>query len=359
MRVAIILTRPVFLGPSIVLGDMINSLSGTESLTFDLYCIREPEANETEFNHNWIKFRYKSFRFEDYDIIHTSGIQPDLIAFLYRKRIRYHLSTIHSLVSEEFILTRSRLFSFIFSNFWMLLWKRADRLVCVSNTVKRYYSGRFSQAKLEVIYNGIPEEPVFQGCDEDVITVVDKFRGKGLKVLGTAAILSKLKNTQLLLDLLAARSEFACVIIGSGKELTNLKRLAAELGISERVFFAGFRKEASNYFRYFDFFVTASLSEGFGLTVVEAAREKVPVLCSGISAFRELFTPDEVTFFEKNDVNSLFAALDMATRDGKEKAEAAFSVFKAKYTSRIMGEEYYDLYKKLCDNKSSQYQKIT
>ena len=351
MRVAIIITRPVLLGPSIVMKSLVTSLSGIENLRVELYCLGKPKEDEEEFDYHWVKFDLSRFRFEDYDVIHTNGIRPDMIAFLFRRRIRRHISTIHSLVYEEFLLARNRLFSVVFGKIWLLFWKRADKLVCVSNSVRNYYSKWFPSGKLEVIHNGIPEKVSFEESDHDIRMRIDHFRNRGLKVIGTAAILTRLKNTQLLLELVAARSEFACVVIGNGKELGNLKELAEKLDISNRCFFAGFRKEAANYFRYFDFYVAASLSEGFGLAVVEAAREKVPVVCSGIAAFRELFTPDEVTFFDPFDCNSLSAALDIASVEGKGKSEAAYSAFRVKYTETHMGFNYYELYKSVCIQK--------
>ncbi len=348
MRVAIIIPRAVYSGPSIVMKSLVASLSEANDLKIDFVCLDKPKDNESKLDLTFQDFKQHSFCFEDYDIIHTNGIRPDLIAFLNRNRIKYHISTIHSLVAEEFLLTRNRLFSVVFSNIWLILWKRADKLVCVSESVKNYYSQWFSLSRLEVICNGIAEKAGTAEPDADIEKTICQYRKKGLKVIGTAAILTKLKNTQILLQLVAKRTEYACVVIGTGKELNNLKALAMRLGISDRCHFAGFRREAASYFRYFDFFVAASLSEGFGLTVVEAAREKVPVVCSDITVFRELFTQEEVTFFDPGSVNSLSSALDTASGHGMEKAEAAYSAFKEKYTERIMGEKYYELYTSVC-----------
>jgi L-malate glycosyltransferase len=348
MRIAIIIPRPVHLGPAIVMKALINSLDGISNLSLDLFYLNSPKENEPELNFPSLKFHRSTFRFEDYDIIHTNGIKPDLIAFLNRKRIKHHISTIHGLAANEFLLKHNRLFSMVFSNIWLILWKRADKLVCVSGSVKTYYSEWFSPAKLEVIYNGIAESSGSYEPDPVIKKSIDHFRNKGLKVIGTAAVLTKLKNTQLLLHLVAKRPEIACVVIGSGSELNNLKELAFKLGISDNCFFAGFRREAADYFRYFDVFVTASLSEGFGLTVVEAVRAKVPVVCSDIAVFRELFTGEEVTFFDPCDIDSLSSALDIASDHGVEKAEAAYSAFKEKYTDRIMGGKYYELYSSVC-----------
>ena len=344
MRVAIIITRPVILGPSIVMGSLLNSMPEKDAIT-DLYCLELPRKDEPVMHQPFKIFNRHTFPFEYYDILHTSGIKPDLLAFLNRKRIRYHISTLHSLVSEEFILTRNRLFSFVFGNLWLSVLKRADKIVCVSETVKDSYISCFSQSQLEVIYNGISENDSTAMPGYDFRENIDRYRKNGLKIIGTASILTKLKNTRLILELVAARDEYACIILGSGKEEKHLGKLASELGISDRCYFAGFRKDAPAHFRFFDVFVSASLSEGFGLTIAEAVREKVPVICSGIPVFRELYAPGEVTFFDPLDINSLSAALDATSEQGKEKSEAAYIAFKTKYTAKLMGMKYYELYK--------------
>jgi glycosyltransferase involved in cell wall biosynthesis len=121
--------------------------------------------------------------------------------------------------------------------------------------------------------------------------------------------------------------------------------LSEKLKISDRCLFCGFRSNASVYLRYFDIFVMPSRSEGFGLALIEAIQQKIPVICSDISVFKELFSDNEVTFFELGDQGSLADAIKTVTETGHNKAELAYAKYLNHYTSSIMAKNYYELYK--------------
>jgi glycosyltransferase involved in cell wall biosynthesis len=87
-----------------------------------------------------------------------------------------------------------------------------------------------------------------------------------------------------------------------------------------------------------------SRSEGFGLALIEAVQQKVPVICSDISVFKELFTNDEVTFFRSGSLPSLTNALEDEVESGKLKCESAYNRYNDNYRSAIMAKKYSDLY---------------
>jgi glycosyltransferase involved in cell wall biosynthesis len=88
-----------------------------------------------------------------------------------------------------------------------------------------------------------------------------------------------------------------------------------------------------------------SRSEGFGLTLIEAVQQKVPVICSDIVVFKEILNDDEVTFFKLEDRTSLTEALKSASESGKKKAEKAYLRYINNYSASIMAKNYYELYK--------------
>ncbi len=68
------------------------------------------------------------------------------------------------------------------------------------------------------------------------------------------------------------------VILGTGREEAALRRLAAQLGVAERVRFAGFVANPWAYFAKAELFVLASHFEGFPSVVAEALACGAPVL---------------------------------------------------------------------------------
>ncbi|MDO9580630.1 MAG: glycosyl transferase, partial [Bacteroidales bacterium] len=88
--------------------------------------------------------------------------------------------------------------------------------------------------------------------------------------------------------------------------------------------------------------------EGFGLALVEAVQQRVPVICSDIEVFKELFDEEEVTFFRLNDTISLIQALNKSQKTGNVKAELAYKRYLNNYTDKLMAKRYYELYRLVC-----------
>lgn len=342
MKIAFIIPKLVHLGPVKVIQSLVNNLCEYEDLT--IFYLDKDIDRKIKLNIPAIKYNSSSIAFHKYDIIHTSGIRPDLIAFLNRKKIKYHISTIHNFVFDDLSFTYNRLFSLFFGNLWLILWKRADRLVCVSNSLKEHYSKWFASPKLEVIYNGIsaPDESIV--ADDNIIQIIKKFKSDGFRVLGCAGILTRRKGIDSALQLIANKPDFALIIIGDGKESPVLKNMARKLKITERCFFTGFREGASIYFKYFDLFLMPSRSEGFGLTLIEAVQQKVPVVCSDLEVFNELMNNNEVTFFKSDDMSSLERAVNEVFENSEKKIEFAYNRYMENYTDKLMAKGYSNLY---------------
>jgi glycosyltransferase involved in cell wall biosynthesis len=345
IRIAIIIPRMEALGPVIVIQNLVNSLSDNNRFSIKVFYLDSKIDTNVKIAVPSEKLIHGKFIFNDYDIIHTIGIRPDLFGYLNRKKIKFHISTINNFVFEDLTFTYNRLISFLFGNICLLLWKRANSLVCVSGAMRDYYGKWFSSDKMEVIHNGIALPSDDYMPDADILQYIDNFRSHGLKVLGCAGILTKRKGIDQILHLIADEKGFAVIIIGDGKEFSNLKRLAENLNVSDRCEFCGFRSKAVAYFKYLDFFIMPSRSEGFGLALIEAVQQRVPVICSDIVVFKELFSEDEVTFYKSGDLTSLTDALNKVKDSGQLKLDSAYARYMNNYTSVLMAKNYYDLYR--------------
>ena len=345
MKVAIIVSRIDQLGPVKVIQNLVNILSKIDELVVEVFYFDKNVDQKINMDVPVKRLERRNFCFAEFDIIHTSGIRPDLFAFLYRKKIRYHISTIHNFVFEDLSFTYNRLIAFLFGNIWLILWRRADKLVCVSKAIRTYYAKWYSLSKLVVIYNGIAETDYTFQPDYEIIRSIDNYRSKGLKVLVSVSNLTKRKGIDQILHLVAQEKGLAFMIIGDGKELLNLVQLSKKLNITDRCIFCGFQINAVNYLKHFDFSIMPSRSEGFGLALIEAVQQKIPVICSDIEVFKELLNSDEVTFFKLEDLTSLVVALKMAYETGNKKADLAYTRYRNNYTDMLMAKHYYNLYK--------------
>jgi glycosyltransferase involved in cell wall biosynthesis len=344
MRVAIIVPALAHSGPELVIKYLSDELSKNDKFKVRIYYLDKKIDPELELSVPVERLSAWRFPFSDFDIIHTNGLRPDLFAYLNRKKIKYHISTIHNFVFKDLSFRYSWSVSLLIATLWLILWKRADKLICVSAAMKDYYLKWFPESKLAVIHNGIPQNIIVSNPDNSIIKKIDHFHSLGYIVIGVACNLNRGKGIEILLKQLETVNDFAVVIIGTGPELNNLQEMTQKLMINNRCYFSGFKTCAVNYFKYLDLFVVPSLSEGFCLSLVEAVQQKIPVICSDLPVFRELFNEREVTFFKPNDLNSLATALQASEKTGKSKIELAYNRFINNYTSRSMVNKYIELY---------------
>ena len=123
---------------------------------------------------------------------------------------------------------------------------------------------------------------------------------------------------------LLGRDDVTLVVAGAGSLAGDLPRLAAELGLGERVLFVGPVSDDSrlaDWYRAADLFALPTTAyEGFGMATVEALASGTPVVGTAIGATPELLAPlDPRLVAPRADPEALAAvigeALDFATTE--------------------------------------------
>lgn len=108
--------------------------------------------------------------------------------------------------------------------------------------------------------------------------------GEETLVFGAVGRMDQQKNpvfqVEILSSLLAHSVDAMLVLAGSGPEEGRTRQRAAELGVSDRVFFVGATTRAENFYNALDLFSMPSTFEGFGITVLEAMACGLPCLVS-------------------------------------------------------------------------------
>ena len=88
-------------------------------------------------------------------------------------------------------------------------------------------------------------------------------------VIGNVSRFDEQKNQKLLIkimpDLIKAIPELKLLLVGDGRLLNSAKRLAMSLGVTDRVIFAGTRKDLEKIYPLMDVFIFPSLWEGLSL----------------------------------------------------------------------------------------------
>lgn len=109
-------------------------------------------------------------------------------------------------------------------------------------------------------------------------------------VLLSVGELIKRKNHKIIIEALGEieNKKVKYLICGQGTLKTKLQQLAEYCGISDRVYFGGFRKDIVNMCLMSDIFVFPSLQEGLPVALMEAMACGLPVICSDIRGNNEL-----------------------------------------------------------------------
>jgi len=115
-------------------------------------------------------------------------------------------------------------------------------------------------------------------------------------VVGCIARLAPVKDHATLLravQLVAAKwPRLHLLLVGDGESRRELESLATQLGIGDRVHFAGFRANEPNLHHLFDVSALTSLSEGFPNSLVEAMAAGRPVIATAVGGNVDAVRPE-------------------------------------------------------------------
>lgn len=171
----------------------------------------------------------------------------------------------------------------------------AAKVIGVSNGVVAALQAKGVQPeKCVAVLNGIdPHQPLPDGQavraqlalseDEVVFGAVGQLvERKGLRYL-----------LQAMATLVAQQLPVRLLLVGDGPQRAELERLAASLGIADKVLFAGFQQQPLHYTAAMDICVLVSQSEGLPRVLLEAMLLGKPVVASRVVGSQELVADGE------------------------------------------------------------------
>jgi glycosyltransferase involved in cell wall biosynthesis len=149
---------------------------------------------------------------------------------------------------------------------------------------------------MSVIYNGIGKLKLLSKSAARVELFGEKateIMTKKPLVIGTIAELHKNKGLSYALEGLAqlkkqSAQPFIFVVIGEGEERARLEAEREALGLTDSVFFVGFKTDASALLSAFDIFLFTSTKEGFPYAILEAGNAGLPVVATAVGGIPEV-----------------------------------------------------------------------
>jgi glycosyltransferase involved in cell wall biosynthesis len=136
-------------------------------------------------------------------------------------------------------------------------------------------------------------------------------------------------------------------ILGDGELESDLKRLAAELGLETTVTFRGFSRDIAGFLAGIHCFVLSSRSEGLPMSMLEAMAGGRPVVATSVGAVSEILMKAECGWLcRPGDVGDLRRAMCEATRaeDIAQRGRRARANVVDFYSATLMADKYIRLF---------------
>ncbi len=194
------------------------------------------------------------------------------------------------------------------------LLRGADHFIAISKSTKdKLVKQSIKSDKITVIPCGIDKSEFTPGHtigkNPRILTIARLVKYKRIKDLVLAAALVFKKNHKVSL-----------MIIGRGPEEENLKELIDNLKIQKRVIFKRDlpRKNLIEQIKSSTIFSLPSETEGFGISIIEAAAAQIPYVVSDIEVFREVTKNGRGGFlFETGNISDLANKIQKLLSDKK------------------------------------------
>jgi glycosyltransferase involved in cell wall biosynthesis len=237
------------------------------------------------------------------NIIHHHRQNSILLTFVSKLFVNHKdILTFHYLPDDQEKLKIIRLF---------------DHVIFISKSVESqtHRIVKLKKSKNSVVYNGIPSRRRKYSARKDEDESI------GIACVGRLNHLQK--GQHLILNATISphfprNLVFKITFIGDGDSREYLESLARENKIKSRVSFVGPKSqdEISSLMQHVDIIIQPSISEGFGLSLLEAIQFNKPLVISDIPAFKEVCLPGEYPqYFKCGDADSLASVLHTVTQE--------------------------------------------
>lgn len=238
-----------------------------------------------------------------------------------------------------------------------------SKALAISPSVKEFaveHMG-FAPEDVEVLYYPLPAHSFSEPSPESVRELRAQLGiAEGDRIVGSVTRFHPVKGINFLLDafaLLCQRYPRArLILVGQGPEEERLRRQCHELGLDDRVIFAGFQREVQRFVKLFDVSVVPSLEEGFGLVALESLALGVPVVASRLGGLPDVVTHGETGFLVEaanpvaiaEGISRLLSDDDLRRRMGDAGPAAAQRYSLDEYSGRLT-----EIYQELAANDTA------
>jgi glycosyltransferase involved in cell wall biosynthesis len=249
------------------------------------------------------------------DIVHAHLLRANLLACLTRSN---HAVVWHEHGTGEWLNPAARLLE-------RQLMTRSQSVIAISKNVRDNLAARVPSmaSRISILPNAIDTSKVNAASPAEKYRLRQTTWGLGQEhlVVGYVGRLDdKFKGISFLLKSIAqmkpSMPQLRLLIVGDGNDRGSLEQLTDQLGIKDSVIFTGSRSDLEQIYPSFDVLALPSLSEGFGIVLLEAMAHGVPVVASRVGGIPEVVMDHETGLLvPPADSKALSRALEDLLRD--------------------------------------------
>ena len=281
----------------------------------------------------------------DYDVVHAHGLRAGIDSAIACRGKPVFL-TVHNLVQPEIA---GRLRAVFHARAEPLAVRLATHTFAASHQIAQHLRAvapRYAR-KVETLHAPV-DTPAVNRSRAEVRAELGLADDE--QVIVTAARLAPQKALHVLLGAVARLPrEVHLVVVGSGPLEVELKALAGELGIADRVTWPGFRSDVGDFIAAADVLCLSSVWEAVALAAQEAVLLGTPVVSTDVGGMRELITDRHSgRLVPKGDVRALADALRevlASETERKSMADNALADLNRRFSSERMLERLSSAYR--------------
>ena len=214
---------------------------------------------------------------EQFDILHTHGIIPDILSSRLHTAAK-RITTLHNNMYEDYLDSYGDAKSHIFIALHLFALKKLDECVCCSKSVYDVMKDRLKNASF--VRNGIEPAQAHSVVNRAEVDVPEDAR-----IFLYAGVLNTGKNIVWLVENFVQyhKNNEYLLVLGSGEKGDECRAKA-----DDHVRLLGFQTDPIAYMNISDVYVSASKSEGFSISVLEALSCGMGLFLSDIPSHREV-----------------------------------------------------------------------
>lgn len=263
-----------------------------------------------------------------------------LLGMLGKSKIGLPLvSTVHGYVKAKF---PKKMWVYEFLD--RIFLKRFDAIVLVSEKMREIPAFRNSK-KVHVIKNGINSKEAslpstLEGNPYQLLAIGRLSPEKGFDYLIKAV--AEINKTETICQL---------TIYGEGSLRNSLAELISSLSQQNNIKLAGFIANAQQHFHRYQLIVMPSLTEGIPVTLLEAMRNKTPIIASAVGGIPEVLGVDSYGLLTPAStgsiVNKLRQWFSLSNEEKEAYVENNYQKYFLNFSAQGMGLHYLSLYSAL------------